>query len=214
MNEGPAAPALTAPPEVDTLAGMGQEALLNESQQLYQHFRERLLHDEEERNRASEELYQSLQLYRRHVENLVKGPPADNKTEVPPDEDPDEEAVPAATTLAATIPPVKPIAVVSQDQGHWGPTCPPEIKRQRRQFEKRALLVPEVEDEESLKVIDIGVQKKKSRTVWRTQRSRVMPKSWMTLGLPRRSPSLRKVEFPPLISILPVMKLPPRRLLN
>ena len=77
------------------------------------------------------------------MEKLVKGPPADNKAEVPPDKDPDEDTVPAATTLAAENPPVKSLTVVSQDQGYWEPTCPREIVRRRRQFEKRALLVPE-----------------------------------------------------------------------
>ena len=49
VNEGPAAPASTATPEVALLAGMGQEVLLGESQQLYRHFWERLLHDEEDK---------------------------------------------------------------------------------------------------------------------------------------------------------------------
>ena len=132
LNEGPGAPASPAPPEEDILAEMDQGALLLRSQQLY--YRVPLLYDEEKRAEASEDLDLSLQLYRRYRENLVKGPPADNKMEVPPDEDPDEDAVPAAATLAASNPIARSIAVVSQNQGYREPPCPLEIKRWRREL--------------------------------------------------------------------------------
>ena len=118
---------------------MYQGALLHRAQQLFQRYRERLLRAEEERVEAPGELPLSLQPHSRYKENLGKGPPADNKTEVPPDED----VVPAATILVASNPIAGSIAVASQNQGYREPTGPLETEKQRRQFEERALLVPE-----------------------------------------------------------------------
>ena len=49
--------------------------------------------------------------------------------------------------------------MVSQNKGYREPTCFLEVERRRRQFEERALLVPEVEEEKNPKVIGISVQK-------------------------------------------------------
>ena len=51
------------------------------------------------------------------------------------------------SALAAATPATSTICVVSQGQGYTVATCPLEIEKLRRQFEERALLVPEVEDE-------------------------------------------------------------------